>query len=66
MSTIRDIEDAVRTLSPEDLAAFRGWFAEFDADAWDRQLEEDVAAGQLDGLADEALDDLRKGGCTNL
>lgn len=63
MSTIHEIEQAVRGLTPQDLAAFRAWFAEFDAEVWDRQLEEDVAAGRLDRFADEALDDLREGRC---
>ncbi len=66
MSTVQEIERAVRQLSPEDLAAFRAWFAEFDAGLWDRQFEEDVAAGRLDTLADEALQDLREGHCTDL
>ena len=65
MSTVEEIEDAVRRLSPAELAAFQEWFAEFDAAAWDRQLEADVAAGRLDALADEALDDLRQGRCTD-
>jgi hypothetical protein len=65
MSTIEEIEGAVRSLSPKELAAFRSWFAEFDADAWDRQLEEDAAAGRLDALAAEALMDLREGRCTD-
>jgi hypothetical protein len=65
MSTLEQIENAVRRLSPKDLADFRAWFAELDADAWDRQIEEDVAAGRLDALAEEALDDLRKGRCTD-
>ncbi len=55
MNTVRDIEEAIRRLSRQDLAAFRAWFAAFDAEAWDRQFEEDVAAGRLDALADEAL-----------
>ena len=33
----------------------------FDATAWDTQFEQDVSAGRLDALADEALDDLRQG-----
>lgn len=66
MSTVQEIQKAVRHLSPEDLAAFRAWFAEFDASVWDRQLEEDVAAGRLDPLAEEALQDLREGRCTDL
>jgi hypothetical protein len=60
MSTIEEIEDAVRQLSSKELAAFRDWFAQLDAAAWDRQIEEDVAAGRLDALADEALNDLRE------
>ncbi len=39
------------------LAEFSRWFAEFDAAAWDRQLEADVTAGKLDALLTEADDD---------
>jgi hypothetical protein len=66
MSSIQEIEHAIRELSPDELAAFRAWFAEFDAGAWDRRFDEDVAAGRLDALADEALQDLREGRCTEL
>ena len=66
MSTVKDIENAVSKLPPKELSDFRAWFAEFDAEAWDKQFEEDVAAGRLDKLADEALKDLRDGRCTNL
>jgi hypothetical protein len=66
VSTVEEIERAVQGLSPEQLAAFRAWFAEFDAAVWDKQLEADVAAGRLDALADEALDDLRQGRCADL
>jgi hypothetical protein len=66
MSTVREIEEAIRRLRPADLAAFRAWFAEFDAEVWDRELEEDVAAGRLDHLAEEALRDFREGRCTDL
>jgi len=66
MSTVQEIQDAVRQLSAEDLAAFREWFASFDASLWDRQLEMDVTAGRLDQLAEEALQDLHEGRCTEL
>ncbi|MBE9107359.1 hypothetical protein IQ229_21230, partial [Nostoc cf. edaphicum LEGE 07299] len=36
------VELAISQLSSEDLAAFRAWFAEFDAAAWDKQIEKDV------------------------
>ena len=61
MSALEKIEDAIRRLSPDHLAAFRAWFAQLDADAWDCQIEQDIAAGRLDALADETLVDLRQG-----
>ena len=66
MSTVLEIENAVQKLSRGDLAAFRDWFLGFDAAAWDKQFEEDVAAGRLDALADAAIRDLREGRCTEL
>lgn len=66
MSSVKDIEAAVSKLSPTDLSSFRTWFADFDAEAWDRQFEQDVKGGRLDGLAEEALRDLDAGRCTDL
>lgn len=66
MSTVQEIEEAIQQLPPEGLAVLRAWFAEFDAAAWDRQFEEDVVAGRLDELADEALRDFHEGRCTDL
>jgi hypothetical protein len=63
MSSVDEIEEALRRLSPEDRAAFRKWFSEFDADEWDRQFEADVAAGRLDWLIAEAQKDLQEGRC---
>jgi len=65
MSSVNEIENAVLRLTPAELDAFRAWFAEFDAAAWDRQIEDDVTAGRLDALADEALEDLRAGRCAD-
>lgn len=66
MTNVKEIESAVSQLSREELSAFRAWFEEFDADAWDRQLEEDVVAGRLDSLAEEALNDFNNGRCKDL
>lgn len=65
MSTVQEIEEAVRQLTPEDRAAFRAWFADYDAAEWDRQLESDVAAGKLDWLIAEGQADLLAGRCTD-
>ena len=64
MDTIHEIEDAIRRLPDDALVALRAWFAEFDAVAWNRQFEQDVAEARLDALADEALRDARAGRCT--
>ncbi len=61
MTTIEEVETAVAQFTPQQLAAFRAWFAEHDAQRWDQQFETDVAAGRLDGLAAEALKDYRAG-----
>jgi len=66
MVDVRDIEKAVQQLAPVDLARFRRWFLKFDAARWDWQFEADAKAGKLDALADQALDDLRRGRCKEL
>ena len=66
MTTVAQITGAVRKLPKRDLVRFRKWFVQYDAAAWDRQFEEDVAEGRLDALAREALKDLRGGRCTEL
>lgn len=57
MSTVEEIEQAVARLSKDQLAEFRAWYEQFVSDAWDRQIEEDIAAGKLDALADAAIAD---------
>lgn len=55
MSKVEAIEQQIEQLSSDELAAFRRWYAAFDAEAWDRQFEVDVKAGKLDVLAEKAL-----------
>jgi hypothetical protein len=55
MSKVEAIEQQIEKLSPTELAAFRSWYAAFDAETWDRQFEADVKAGKLDTMADKAL-----------
>jgi len=61
MTKIEALEREIEKLNREELATFREWFLEYDWKAWDRDLEEDIAAGKLDKLAAEALDDHRRG-----
>ena len=61
---IQEIETAITQLTPEQLADFRAWFADYDAQRWDQQFEAHVSAGRLDSLADEALNEYRAGRIT--
>ena len=66
MSTLETAESVVAQLSPAELARFRQWFAEFDSDTWDAQIESDAAAGKLDALAEEALAEYNAGKATEI
>jgi len=57
MSEIEQLEQRIQNLSEAELAQFRAWFAEFDANAWDRQTGRNANAGKLDALAEKALRD---------
>ena len=61
MTTVEMLEQNVAKLQPSELAEFRRWFAEFDAAAWDAQIEADAQAGKLDALAAEALAEYNAG-----
>ena len=59
--SIQELEQAVTQLPPKDLARFRKWFDEFDAQVWDQQFEADAESGKLDKIAEQALNDYRAG-----
>ena len=61
MGAVEKLELLIKSLSPEELAQFREWFAEFDAQVWDRQIEADAAAGKLDRLIEDSMADHRAG-----
>jgi len=42
MSRLESVENEVKQHTAEELRTFRDWFAEFDANAWDRQFESEV------------------------
>ncbi len=61
MTRVEKLEKAIQELSQRELEAFRRWFERFDAAAWDHQFEEDVRAGKLDELAEQAVSDHEAG-----
>ena len=66
MSKIEEIEKGVQELKPNELQAFRKWFWDFDAEAWDRQFEKDALSGKLDSLAEAALKSFQSGHCSEI
>ena len=56
MATIEELEKAVDALAAEEYRQFRAWFLERDWERWDKQIEEDSAAGKLDFLLQEACE----------
>ncbi len=61
MSELEKLEERISHLSADELKLFREWFAEFDARAWDEQIETDARAGKLDKLISEAQSEYRSG-----
>jgi hypothetical protein len=64
--SLQEIEHAVAQLPSGDLAAFANWFEEYLADAWDRRIEADIAAGKLDQAGKQADQEFEAGRCTSL
>ena len=66
MTTVQEIEKAIKQLSSKELAQLKQRIDDYEWEQWDKQLENDVRAGRLDALAQEALQDLRDGNTTEL
>lgn len=61
MTMLEEIETAILQLPQNDFWQLSHWIAELNQDRWDKQLERDAAAGKLDALADEALNEHKLG-----
>jgi hypothetical protein len=61
MTKLEQIEKSVAALGEEELQAFAKWFAELQAERWDRQIEADAKSDKLHKLAEKALADHRAG-----
>jgi hypothetical protein len=64
--SLQQLEAAVTQLPAAELEAFARWFEEFQADAWDRRIEADIAAGKLDAAGAKADAEFAAGRCTPL
>jgi len=63
---VKEIENAIASLPPTEIAELAKWFEEFHAQLWERQIEKDLKSGRLDTLLDEAKQDLESDRCNPL
>ena len=61
MTQLEKIEKQITELNAADRDKLLDWLAEFQEQAWDRQIEDDIKAGRLDAIAEEVLADHRAG-----
>jgi hypothetical protein len=61
VSTVADIEKALRALSVQDARAVADWLQEYLEDQWDHQIALDAESGKLDKLGAQALAHYRSG-----
>ncbi|MBU0718621.1 MAG: hypothetical protein KJ749_10270 [Planctomycetes bacterium] len=61
MTTVAAIEAAIERLPRRDQTRLSAWLAERDAQLWDRQMEEDAAAGRLDAVFAKAEKEIAAG-----
>ena len=66
MSHVEQIKGQVKSLSANELKAFREWFARYEDEIWDRRIEADAKNGKLRSLAERALRDHDAGRSTEL
>ena len=61
MRSVREIEAEIAKLRPDEVRQVAKWLAEYEAQLWDKQIEEDAAAGRLDRFIEEALAEYKQG-----
>ncbi len=61
MSTVAEIQQAILNLPEAEYAEIIEWLYDLEGAEWDRQIEEDSAAGRLDFLKAEDLTAIEKG-----
>jgi hypothetical protein len=55
MSTVAEIENALRGLPLQDARVVADWLQEYLEDQWDRQIARDAELSKLDKLKEQAM-----------
>lgn len=58
MRTVAEIKAAISQLTLEERAEVARCLHEWEGDAWDKQMQQDLGAGKLDGLLAKVDDDI--------
>jgi hypothetical protein len=58
MTTRLEVESAIKQLPESEVRNLAKWLQEYLDDAWDQQIESDVASGKLDHLIAQAETDI--------
>jgi hypothetical protein len=61
VSTVAEIESAISTLPDKDAWTVASWLQKHLDAKWDKQMDEDIAAGRLDKLAEQAMEHYHAG-----
>ena len=61
VETIKEIERAIRTLTPREIEELYAWLDQHYPQPIDARVQADLAAGRLDTAIDLALDDEKNG-----
>lgn len=57
---------AILLLPSHELENLKQWFFNLDYQRWDEQLEQDIADGNLEALAQEAITEFKAGHCRSI
>ena len=55
MSTVAEIESAIKKLKPQEIREVADWLQERREEPWDKQIDADARAGRLDKFTPAAL-----------
>lgn len=66
MSNLEQTKAAILSLPSNEFEKLKQWFFDLDYERWDEQLEQDIAEGKLEALAQEAIAEFEAGHCREI
>lgn len=64
--SVQDIQSAITELPEGELESLMEWMEEYRAEAWERQIAQDVEAGRFDALRERVRQQRQAGQCRPL